>query len=639
MGLFSSTKEQMSEVVRENTIASVVVRTSNVANELLAVSSSRKIPVSAFDFRLLSTQTYTKLEVDGKEEEFEELTSDEVAELHANTLLLDEHFEIKQVYEIEIYDKGDEEDPFANLQMSVGATVSLTKVYLTIKAGSSVVYYDNFEKDLVSEIKKRMLRANVTIGIFDSILHKEISNIIAKIRVAGEYFFEKKETFLISEGLEPVATIDDALILHYEKKSDNDLEDDKINYAKRGYLKSVTAGEILVEYIKPKLGENGRNCRAQFIKPKEPTVKNEPAFSVTDKIKVVVGDDNITYLAQDGGYVTFENNTYDIRQDVDVTEISFKTTGSIESELSADVFINVKEKDVLKDAIGMGMDVEVNEINIEGNVGSNATVRANKAVIEGQTHKSSKIYGGDVQINIHKGYVSGDEVHITRLEHGTIEARKVTISQAMGGKIIADEVEIEVLASHVNIQAVRRIEIKRLKGEENKFIIDPVATKEINESLEDSQEHLQEAKSHITEVKKEIEEYDKRIQASKQSFNEIKKRLVQYKKSGVKMPAQFVKKYKQFQAMYDYLESLKEELKEKNDRYDILSQKHKSYQNDIFDARVINRDRWKGHNEIIFRLIEPNIEVKFFPPNAAKMEVLGLIMDENDDYFIKVVEE
>ena len=642
MGLFSDKTEQNTE--GSKAIGPVIVRTNNVAKELMGVSANHKIPVSSLDFKVLSIQTFTKLVVDGKEEEWEELTSDEVFDLRDDTVLLNEQFEMKQVYEIEIFSKEDEENNnLSNLQVSVGANSQLTKVYLTIKAGSEITYYDELEKDLLAEIQKRKLRANLTINIFDEVMRPEISNLIAKVRVAGTLVFDTKEVFLISEGLEPVATINDELILHYEHKNENKKEEDKVDYSKRGYLLSTTPGEMLIEYIKPKLGESGRNCRGQFLKPKEPIVKYEPTFNVTDKIKVVVGDDNITYLAQDGGYVTFENGTYDIRQDVDISEISFKTTGSIESALDADISINVKEKDALKDAIGMGMDVEVNEIRIEGNVGPNATVRANKAIVEGQTHKTSKIYANEAQINIHKGYISGGEIHITRLEHGIVEAQKVTISQAMGGKIIANEVEIEILASHVTIQAAHKIEIKRLKGEENKLIIDPVIMKQAHSSLESSEEQMQEAKGHIREIEKEIKQHSQKLQDNTHSFNEIKRHLIGYKKKGIKMPTAFVKKYKQFQAMFEHLESLKSELKEKNDRYDVLSQTHRSFQNDIFDARIINHDRWHGHNEVIFRLVEPKLEVNFLPPDAAKIEALGLVKEEieedEDEYFIKAIEE
>ena len=46
----------------------------------------------------------------------------------------------------------------------------------------------------------------------------------------------------------------------------------------------------------------------------------------------------------------------------------------MQQAVDSDVSISVKETDAIKDAIGSGMNVEVTEINIEGNVGSNSKV-------------------------------------------------------------------------------------------------------------------------------------------------------------------------------------------------------------------------------------------------------------------------
>ncbi|HFU73976.1 MAG TPA: hypothetical protein ENK65_00320, partial [Helicobacteraceae bacterium] len=147
-----------------------------------------------------------------------------------------------------------------------------------------------------------------------------------------------------------------------------------------------------------------------------------------------------------------------------MSEISFKTTGSIETQLDADVSINVKESDSLKDAIGMGMEVEVNEINVEGNVGPNAVIKAKKASVEGQTHQSSEVHDDELSINIHKGTAYAKSITSTRLEHGTVEADTVHVTQAIGGVIRAKEITIELLGSHVTMSATKTITVQQLKG-------------------------------------------------------------------------------------------------------------------------------------------------------------------------------
>ena len=631
---FKKKKDASEDAVQ--TIRPVVIRTENVAKELMNVAQSNGISPAMLDFNLLEVQTMKRM----GEEEWEELSSDEVSRLGHDNLLLDPGLDIKQVYEIEVFSKVPDEllDP---LDIGIGANSTMCKVYMTIKAGSRATYFDGFEEALTKLINKKKLRAKLMLWIFDDPMQATLKELSAKVRVNETVTFEEAETYLIAEGMEPVPTVDDALIPHYEKKKKHGGgEEDRVDYSKRGYLVSVVENELLIEYVKARAGEPGRNCRGEFMAPKEPVVANEPDFNISEKIDRIESDERTEFRAKKSGYVTFENNTYDINSEMDVTEISFKTTGSIETELNADVSINVKETDVFKDAIGMGMEVEVNEINIDGNIGSGSKVRANKATIEGQTHQSSEVYADDLRINIHKGKASGKKVHITRLEHGTVEGESVTVKQAIGGKIRAREISIEILGSHVTMTATEKIEVQQLKGSENRFIIDPVVLQGSQDELSKNEDQIREAKRHITEVEKEAAKYEKLVNDSAASFIDLKKRLIQYKKSGVQMPTSFVKKYKQYQQMQSHLESLKKELAERSERLELLSRRHHTFQSDIFAAKVICRDQWRGHNEIIFKMIEPEIEVSFVPPEFSTEAIYMLHEDEeHGNYYIVPVEE
>ncbi|MEA1920681.1 MAG: flagellar assembly protein A [Campylobacterota bacterium] len=630
----------MSDAVNNNSntaksIQPVVVRTENVAKELVRIASSYKVPVGTLDFTLFSFQTFTKGA--GDSEDWMELSSDEVKDLDDNLSFLDEDFQIKQSYEIEIFTLVDT-PALDTLDVSIGANSLMTKVYLTIKPGSTLEYYDDFSKDFLALINKKKLRANLMINIFDKNMTEVVRSLKAKLQINEHLRFEKKEILLVGEGIDPVATVSDALILHYESEQDEVEESDRIDYSKRGYLLSAVENELLIEYIKPKLGEAGRNCRGEYIKPEEPIIANEPTFSVSEKIEVTESDTNILYRSKDNGYVTFENATYDIKSEVDVSEISFKTTGSIETDLNADVSINVKEKDVMKDAIGMGMEVEVNEIHVEGNVGPNAKIRSMKAVVEGQTHKSSYVESDVLDINIHKGKAKGRELHITRLEHGEVEADVVTISQALGGKVTAREITIETLGSHVTLSASHLISISKLQGGENTLIIDPMVSEDCQHSVEDNTKLIQEARVVVKNLKAEVAQHLETIRKNEPAYMDIKKRLIHYKKNGVKMPAAFVKKYKQFHAFYERSDALKVELKEKEENFELLQARFTSAQNSIFDARIINNDRWRNHNEIIFKLVDPAMEINFIPEHNTVMKALGL-KEKEEEFYIAEVDE
>ncbi len=631
MGMFTKEGETVAMPTR---ITPMIVRTSNVAKELLQASINYKVPVHSLDFHLLGTETFTKAAVNGAAEDWVELTEEQITDLKED-MYLNPKFELKQVHEIEIYTIN-EAHTLNSIDMTIGGNSTLCKIYLTIKAGSVAHYYETFKDDFIHLVNKKKLRANLMIGLFDSIMLPNIAALMAKVEVSGNHRFVAQERYLIAQAYEPIETVNDKLILYYETKRRNMDEHGRVDYAKRGYLMSALKDELLIEYIKPRKGENGRNCRGEFILPKEPIKKFEPTFTVGEKIKVIDTPTSIEYRAGSGGYVTFEGGVYNINTEVEVTEISFKTTGSIDTQLDADVSINVKEKDSMKDAIGQGMEVTVHAINIEGNVGPNTKVTAKKATVDGQVHQSAIIRADELKINVHKGTAYGKDIHITRLEHGTVEGDTVTITQATGGKIRAREVIIDVLGSHVKISASHLIEIRKIQGGENQLIIDPM----INESDEDFHEHTEHiahVKDSIRDIKKELDGYEQTWVENVPIIEDLKRKLIHYKAEGMRMPIAFVKRYQQHRLFKEKLESLRHELKTREDQYAWLSEKHTALQAEISEARVINHDRWHNHNEIIFKLIDPPIEVLYIPSDNSEEKILGLYEDEDGEFSIKVL--
>jgi hypothetical protein len=375
------------------------------------------------------------------------------------------------------------------------------------------------------------------------------------------------------------------------------------------------------------------------MQPSEPVVSNEITFQVDNSISVTEDADSIKYHAKENGYIALEDNVYTIKTEMDVGEISFKTTGSINSGIDSDVNISVKETDAIKDAIGTGMSVEVSEIDIDGNVGSNAKVTALKAKVGGQTHGSAVIKADDLDINVHKGKAYGKSIKITRLEHGEVEGDSINISQALGGTIKGQEITIGICTSHVKATASKTIEIEKLQGSENFFTIDPLVQQSEQEKLNANNADIKELTDRVDELSADIQKYTKMIEEGSAAFADIKKRLMHYKKSGVKMPASFVKKYKQFTGMQDKLKELQESYKIKKDQLDLHLAKTTSFQDNILDARVINRDRWKGYNEIKFKLVDPPIELVYKPEEGSKDMIFGLAEVEEGEFVIQAMSE
>ncbi|MCW8837237.1 MAG: FapA family protein [Thiovulaceae bacterium] len=635
MAFFGSSDKEKNTTKK---IRTTVLKTPNVAKELVSLAESNGVNVNSLDFNILDMQTFTRMNDGKKESEWEEISNDELYELDDASALMNKKFQIKQVYEIEIFTKNTEEDKFKDFNIAVGANPSKSKIYLSIKEGSKLNYFKDFEQEITMLINNKKVRAGILINIFDEMLRGTISKLSSKVKVEENLVYEKNDTLLIAEGIEPVPTIDDELILHYEEKEEAS-EEDKVDYKKRGFIKNVFKDEVLIEYIKPKKGVDGRNCKGEFIPALEPQEINVPEFNIDDTITKKDEKDSIKYLAKENGYITFEDNTYSIKTDLDVDAISFKTTGSIQAGLDSEVNMNVKEVDFDKDAVGAGMDVEVTEIDIEGNVGPNSTVFAKKATIGGQTHKTSKIRADNVDINVHKGRAYGKKIHISRLEHGVVDGDIVDVVQAIGGDIRGKEVHIEICGSYVKATSHKLIEIQKLQGQENTFTIDALLKKDKRQSKEKNEEEIAGLETDIRDIGKEIQKYSQTIEKNKASFTELKKRLIHYKKNGIKMPSSFVEKYKQFLKIESHLESIKEELKFKQDKLNLLTTQTASFQDNIMDARIVNHDRWTGYNKLIFKLIDPPVEIVYEPQEGSEGKIFGLMEDDDGGYSIQVLKE
>ncbi len=636
MALFSSSKTSSQQTV----IRPTVERTPNIAKVIQKIAQTNNVNPNSLDFTILEIFTYIRMTDVSVEAEWEKIENHELYELDDKTALLNPHFEIKQTYEIEVFSLSPRtHNPFPDLTFVVGANASKCKVYISISKGSKIESSDNVSKELTNVINKKKVRAGILVNIFDEMLQDVVSKISAEVKVGGSVSFDTKETILIAEGFEPTVTQNDALILHYKDSEKSVSENEQVDYSARGFVEGVKKDELLIEYIKPREGTPGRNCRGEYLVPQEPVVAHEVNFNVDETIRVEEDENSIKYFANENGYISFEDNTYLIKREMDIEAISFKTTGSIKSGVDSDVNLNVNESDAFKDAIGSGMEVEVSEIEIDGNVGSNAHVVALKASVGGLTHKTSYVKADTLDINVHKGKAVGKQVHITRLEHGIVEADSVEIAQALGGHIRAKDIFIGICASHVHATATKTIEIQKMQGSENIFTIDPLLKKDAQESLEDNQEAIDTLSSDVKSLSKEIKALKIRIKEGKPAFIDIKKRLMHYKKNGVKMPASFVKKYKEFMQLQDNLKELQEEYAIKNDSLLLHTTRTASFQDNIFDARIINRDRWVGYNEVRFKLVDPPMDLVYKPVEGSDKMIFGIVDLGEGEFEIQAVDE
>ena len=320
---------------------------------------------------------------------------------------------------------------------------------------------------------------------------------------------------------------------------------------------------------------------------------------------------------------------------MEVDEISFKTTGSIETDMSAEVKINITEADVFKDAIGPGMSVETYELNIKGNVASGARIKAEKLTIGGQTHQTSTIESKNAQITIHHGIATAEVVNVDRLEGGKIIGDIINVKQAIGGEIIGKNIVIEELASNVSIISSDAIEIKELKGTNNKFLIDQSITKEFNENIKGITKEIKELSIRLKQVPRILEDRKRVIDKTKPAVKMIQEKILELKKDGKNPPVALLSKIKEFQkSVNEYNESLK---KFKNDKLQLknLREDLNQIQMKVFSAKIINHSPWKEYNEIKFKLISPAIEKVY---NTKEHEIIREVsLKETDEGTYEII--
>lgn len=615
---------------------SKLVRTSNMARELLSIAKEFSLSVHDLDFNLIKAEMYIKqVSKDQEGGEFHEATDDETKLLQDSTAMADPEFSIKQVYDADIFLV--KEPLFRNLNVVIAGNKSLTSVYATIKAGSVIEKTDHIAADLKAYFNRRKLRTNILIDMWDEEMMAELAKLAAQVEINDSVSFEEDKRILVSQSLSAEETRHDKLELHFENKEADEDESGRIDYKKRGFITAVEAGEILITYTKPHMGKPGRNCRGQFLEVPEADASHAPKFDIDpDCIEVREDDEKIEYLAKKNGYIDIDGTKYYIKEELEVSEISFKSTGNVNAGLNTDIAIHVKESDSLTDAIGMGVEVEATDVEVEGNVGSNSKVTAQRIKIGGQTHKSSVLSAPKIEVNLHRGLAVGKEIAIKRLEQGRVEGEEIYVEQAAGGEIIGKNVTIEILQSHMRVVASQSITIKKMKGSENSLIIDQSAVGENLQASTTLEADIDAKRIEINLAKKALDEQKQLFAKHESTMKEIKQRLIAYKKAGAKMPNAFVTKYKEFQNLQNKMQSDQRAYQLMLEVFDTMQESRGSFQSGVLDARVVNLDIWKGHNEVRFHLSSPKQELVYFPQEGLRSSAIMLKYDkENDEYKVE----
>ncbi|NWF66045.1 MAG: DUF342 domain-containing protein [Campylobacterales bacterium] len=618
MGFFSSlfgiehenqeeSSEKIEKVEEKELFEPFEVEVENLKEAMENISKVKQIDISEIDFEIIDVKTFVK-----SQNIFSEANSATLKKIKSDKeFLRDKTIEIKQSYRLKFFSKKDSV-PF-ELKYQIASNKAFTKVYAIISK-ESIFYEKNIEKlqqALFCEINKKKLRLNMLLNIYCEDLISKFKELSSEIVVHDGLRNDVK--IAICESVEPIFPIHPTL--NYCFKSNNDVKSSNM-------LIGVKEHEVLIEYIKPKNGKNGRDCRGKIIAVLDVETVEPPLVKTDDTIIMKEDEHSMKYIAQKSGYLDFKNQIYSIGDNLEVQTISRKTTGSIKTTDEHDVHISVKNSDAMSEAIESGVKVEAVEVNIDGNIADNVEIKAKSVRIGGQTHQSSKIFADNAVIKNHKGYLKAKDAEITVLEGGIVEAQRIYIKDVVGGEIRGNVVRIDTLKSNSEITVYESITIEHQKGEDNIITID----------LRDNQIEIVE--DEFTTLQKEYKLKKATFEKYQKLYMQLVKQIKDIKKANEEVPPILIKKYQSFKSLQKELDEIEKklnQLKIKEEAQSVIQEEQQS--NMIDKVKIVCKSGWSGYNTVKFLLLKPEIELTYNPKPLDKT----IMLQENEDGEIDIV--
>lgn len=571
------------------------VRTSNIAKSLNDLIIREKVHPASVDFDILRVKTFIK---EPNRDEYSPLDKENLEKLRNESFLLEPQLQILQEYLVKF--KPLEPQPF-KLKIAIASDKHRSLATATIKAGSLIRPIKELKQHLFLYFNKLKLRNNMLIYLLDEPLRVAVGKLAD---MASNEPLAQDFVVPLANWPHVIDTINDEIIYHYIDKNRQDEDAKQINYADRGFISAVSAGEVLIEYIEAKAGKAGRGFNGKFVDVPDPVVDNYPDFGVdASTIEVKSENGKKFFVAKDDGYVKFDNGVLAIDKTMSVGGISLKTTGNVRAGTDKNVKIEVDGKDPSEEVIGADMVVEASEVRANGSVGGGAKIKAETVVITGQTHQTSEIYAKNIEVNILRGLAVGEEVRIKTLEGGRARGKNITIDQAVGGEVSACTVEVGNLRGRSKISATKTITIKQITKGENKLIIDPMANDEFAKEIEEIYKAVDLIKKEIEQIKKAMEQNSAYIRKNQDGFNQVQIKISEDKKEGRPPSEAFIRMAREFLTAMKKEESFVNTIDELEKQIVVKKSEIEKFDKMVLDATVINEAvNWYGFNEIRFKL-------------------------------------
>ncbi|TLD87875.1 FapA family protein [Helicobacter sp. MIT 05-5294] len=391
-----------------------------------------------------------------------------------------------------------------------------------------------------------------------------------------------------------------------------------------GQFQTVIKDDIICEYRKPLQGKPGRNIRGEYIIPQSPKTLHQPCSLQYDKESIEPKEYPcyIYYVSAIGGILKYEDGFLYVRDTLETESVTLKTTGSLVGNINSGTIINITQKDAMKEALGQGMKIQAGEVNIEGNIGSNAEINSKEVRIGGFTHQNSKIYANDAEIATHKGYVKGEYVKVEMLETGIVEGKRVEVDRVYGGKIYAEEIVINTLHANAFLYATKSIQVRRMEKGENKFFLaanySPAGKEKYDALLKQKNESIKEAIRLTKELKVESLELKK----LKATADEIRGTLIHYKNTKTTPPSYLLAKFEEYHQRVLALKNKRQKINELSADFKSAREALNMLDEMTKNAIIMIDGGWIGYNEVHYVFYSPSRELLCVPKPGEPSKVV-----------------
>lgn len=562
-------------------------------SDLNQFASDHKIPLSRIDFDLISYETYFKGTVD---DEWQLLHGKKLFEETTEIELRSSFFLLRQEYQINIREASPH--PMLDLYFTIASDKYKSRTVAIIDPKSVIPLKKGVQEWIKESIIRKQLRNGLMIEIFDRSLDQQINRLLIKIQKEGP--LSEAYRLPLSEALPPIPPINDSIILHYKQnKKENSL------------IEGVQPDDLILEYIFPQNGRDGRGCDGQYIMIPEPEVKYKEYLLIDEQaIKSEEDLHSIRFYAKISGFMQRRKGKFTIAQELQIDSASFKKTGSIETGIDKDISLKVKSKISNEDSIGSGVSIDVQKLDVNGTIGGNTKIQACEVTIGAQTHKKSEINVTEIaNIHLHRGNLKAKEANIDILEAGKIEADIVRIKQMVGGEIIARTVHIDVLYSNARIIALESITIDQINGEGNNLIIDPQSVNAYHENIAELEMDIRDKTSRLQEHSKEFITRQISFKEKNARIKQFQQRVMDAQKNGVEPLKADTVRVQQYKIEAEALKRTADQLREEDSLLHTLKEQLTKLYNADLHAVITNHSHYSGHDRIIF--IDPKTHQEY----------------------------